>query len=76
MPFAFNSRTTRIASSAPTPAMNLEAARHEKLQFVTSLCAQPALDRWMKNERSIDPSSDDFVWLTNFLFARSVQSKQ
>jgi hypothetical protein len=53
---AFNSRTTRIASSALTPATNLDANCHEKLQFVTNLCAQPDFDRVMKNERSIVPS--------------------
>jgi hypothetical protein len=36
--------------------MNLDATCHEKLQFVTSFCAQPAFDRVMKNERSIVPS--------------------
>jgi hypothetical protein len=33
--------------------MNLDATCHEKLQFVTIFCAQPAFDRVMKNERNI-----------------------
>jgi hypothetical protein len=51
-----------MASSIVSPEMNRDAARRANAHLVTRLRAQLALDKYMKNDRSIGKSFFECFW--------------